>query len=87
MRARRRFCRRTLPSLAAAQVLARAPLADDGGTQKVDVFKAKGTERSRGGYEDGAVVLFKRATVEEFLQVRSCRSAPYSCSSHTVAER
>ena len=34
------------------------------------MFKAKGTERSRGGYEDGAVVLFKRATVEEFLQVR-----------------
>ena len=44
-------------------------LADDGGSKKVDVFKAKGTERSRGGYEDGAVVLFKRATIEEFLQV------------------
>ena len=46
-------------------------LTDDGGSKKVDVFKAKGNERSRGGYEDGAVVLFKRATVEEFLQVCS----------------
>ena len=62
--------------------------ADDGGTQKVDVFKAKGTERSRGGYEDGAVVLFKRATVEEFLQVLR-RSVAAGCSRlpHAATER
>jgi AdoMet-dependent rRNA methyltransferase SPB1 len=62
-------------------------LADDGGTQKVDVFKAKGTERSRGGYEDGAVVLFKRATVEEFLQVTSRGSITSGSSPHAIAER
>ena len=81
-----------LPSTVGPPPSATAPhpllsFADDGGTQKVDVFKAKGTERSRGGYEDGAVVLFKRATVEEFLQVTS-RGSITSCSSpHAIAER
>jgi|LauGreDrversion4_2_1035121.scaffolds.fasta_scaffold590469_1 AdoMet-dependent rRNA methyltransferase SPB1 len=68
--------------VAAAKAHAPTSPADDGGTQKVDVFKAKGTERSRGGYEDGAVVLFKRATVEEFLQVRGGCSAACGTSTH-----